>query len=120
MKYINIDCQGQVNNREPSVADGVHQQDVITVTYQKLVETFGQPNDETDGFKLDANWLIFTPAGVATIHNWKDGKNYLGDRGLEVEQITEWHICAHSTGPADWIKLALGLKWQDKGCSERS
>ncbi len=69
----------------------------INISFEKLVKIFGQPHHNGDGYKVDAEWGIKFTDGlyknvVATIYNWKDGKNYCGDEGLDVENITEWHI----------------------------
>ena len=32
---------------------------------------------------------------IGTVYNWKNGKNYLGNRGKEVENITDWNIGDH-------------------------
>ena len=29
---------------------------------------------------------------VCTIYNYKDGKNYLGDEGLDAGNLTDWHV----------------------------
>lgn len=71
--------------------------------YWAVVKVFGEPNAECDGYKTDAEWNIQTPHGVATIYNWKDGKNYLGDEGLELDEIDEWHIGGHNKETAEWI-----------------
>ena len=64
----------------------------ITVSYEKLVNTFGEPNN-SDGYKVDAEWDIkFADGTIATIYNWKNGKNYIGCDGTDVEEITDWHI----------------------------
>lgn len=64
----------------------------ITTTYAKLVKRYGEPH-ESDGYKSDAEWVIEWEDGViGTIYNWKNGKNYLGDEGEEVENITDWNI----------------------------
>ena len=64
----------------------------VNTTYSKLVEKFNEPTN-ADGYKIDAEWKIEFPDGeIATIYNYKDGKNYNGSEGLEVEEITEWHI----------------------------
>lgn len=64
----------------------------ITITYAKLVERYGEPC-ESAGYKSDAEWDIEWEDGViGTIYNWKNGKNYLGDEGEEVEDITDWNI----------------------------
>jgi len=60
--------------------------------YHRIVEIFGEPNSSGDGYKVDIEWVIDTPYGVATIYNYKDGKAYLGNRGLEIQDITDWHI----------------------------
>lgn len=64
----------------------------ISIDYATLVELFGQP-EEGDGYKVDAEWVLqFSNGVVATIYNWKDGRNYCGDEGLDVEDICDWHI----------------------------
>jgi hypothetical protein len=74
------------------VLNGTHFQDYLDTTYKKLVDTFGEPTGN-DGYKTDAEWdLVFEDGTVATIYNYKDGKNYNGDDGMDVENITDWHI----------------------------
>jgi len=62
-----------------------------------------------DQGKTDAQWVIFTPHGVVTVYNYKNGKNYLGDAGPTVQEITDWHIKAHSPQPYRWACQALEL-----------
>lgn len=63
----------------------------VNTTYSKLFEKFGEPFD--DGYKTDAEWAIeFSDGKVATIYNWKNGKNYNGSEGLDLDDITVWHI----------------------------
>lgn len=83
--------------------------DSININYKKLVDTFGKPH-LSDGFKTDAEWGLEFPDGtVATIYNWKNGKNYLGDDGLETENITTWHIGGKNRLATLWAKLTLEL-----------
>ncbi|MAS48174.1 MAG: hypothetical protein CL557_12305 [Alphaproteobacteria bacterium] len=64
----------------------------IETTYGKLLHSFGKPYP-CDGYKVDAEWTLqFDDGQVATIYNWKDGHNYLGEDGTSVEDITDWHI----------------------------
>jgi hypothetical protein len=72
--------------------NGTHLQGSITATYAELKALFGKPHDG-DGYKVDAEWEIeFADGTVATIYNWKDGKNYNGSSGLPKTKITDWHI----------------------------
>lgn len=67
-------------------------QGYVDTTYKKLVDAFGEPTGN-DGYKTDAEWdLVFEDGTVASIYNYKDGKNYNGDDGMDVENITDWHI----------------------------
>lgn len=67
----------------------------ITTTYTKLVQRYGEPC-ESDGYKSDAEWIIEWEDGlIGTVYNWKNGKNYLGNSGKEVENITDWNIGGH-------------------------
>ena len=64
----------------------------IEATYQQLVKAFGLPNSQGDTTKTDAEWLLSTDKGVATIYNWKNGKAYMGKNGDTIENITFWNI----------------------------
>ena len=67
-------------------------QGYITADYDTLEKLFGTPT-EGDGYKIDAEWSIeFKDGTVATIYNWKDGKNYCGAEGIPVNDIKNWHI----------------------------
>jgi hypothetical protein len=63
---------------------------------------------EGDGYKTDAEWEIkFEDGSIATIYNWKDGKNYCGHSGLKTVNIRDWHIGGFSSGVVNYIKQAL-------------
>ena len=70
---------------------------VIPCSYYDLVNAFGKPmKDGFDDYKSDAEWEVeFEDGIVATIYNWKNGKNYCGDAGQEVWEITQWNIGGH-------------------------
>lgn len=66
------------------------------VSYEKLLKIFGEPLPGSS--KTDAEWTIqFDDGLVATIYNWKDGRNYLGEDGMDVEDIIDWHVGGKST-----------------------
>ena len=72
-------------------------QGYIYINHAELCEIFGDENSQGDGYKVDAEWSIsFADGTYATIYNWKDGKNYCGEDGLDVPEITEWHIGGQS------------------------
>lgn len=68
----------------------------LRCSYQELVAQFGKPlpTGKFDHFKSDAEWHIKFEAGsiVATIYNWKNGRNYLGPDGPAVEDIRDWLV----------------------------
>jgi hypothetical protein len=75
-------------------------QGYIKCSYEKLCAVFGEPQ-RGDFDKSDAEWSISFPLGdnydaIATIYNWKNGKNYCGAEGMDVEDITEWNVGGHS------------------------
>lgn len=78
----------------------------VNTTYSKLFEKFGEPFD--DGYKTDAEWEIeFSDGKVATIYNWKNGKNYNGSEGLDLDDITEWHIGGFDNSVVERIQKIL-------------
>jgi len=90
----------------------------IETNYRDLVKLFGQPDlltmegdiqgsDTCFINKTDAEWTLETPAGIATIYNWKNGRNYLGDEGEEVEEITTWNVGGFERIVVSYIEVAL-------------
>ena len=79
----------------------------VICSYDKLVEVFGEPLE--GDYKTDAEWhLKFSDGQVATIYNWKNGKNYCGDDGIDVEEITTWHIGGKKRIVGTKINLLIG------------
>lgn len=83
-------------------------QGYVTADYDVLTALFGEPMDG-DGYKTDAEWhLRFQPSNlVATIYNWKNGRNYLGHDGLNVQAITEWNIGGHTPLAAKMVQTTI-------------
>lgn len=76
--------------------------------YDQLVPAFGVPRQpQYADNKIDLEWIIDTPHGIATIYNYKDGKTYLGDSGHQPEQIYEWHVGGKKSEVYDWVKNRL-------------
>lgn len=95
---------------DPSLANGTSLQAHANTTYSRLVRTFGKPHTNGDGYKVDAEWILqFADGTVATIYNYKDGKNYNGDEGLAVEDITDWHIGGNDWKAGQRVMSALGI-----------
>lgn len=84
-------------------ATGTSLQGYVTTDYTTLVQLFGEPYSDCD-YKSDAEWIITTAHGVATIYNYKDGKNYLGEEGLNKEDIKEWQIGGKNTDVVSFIQ----------------
>ena len=84
-------------------------QGYIECSYQDLVNVFGEEQSTNfDNYKSDAEWDIrFQDGLVATIYNYKDGKNYCGSEGLEKVDLTEWHIGGQNSEVLDRIKQIL-------------
>lgn len=83
----------QTHNEKNIDAKGTHGRGGVTATYEQLVELFGKPMDKTGDYKTDAEWVLEYENGViVTIYNWKNGKNYLGDEGFDVEEIDNWNV----------------------------
>ncbi len=76
----------------------------IGARYETLVRLFGEPGPG-DAEKTDVWWDLSLPDGTrAAIHNWKDGKNYLGDEGHPVEEITGWTLKTEDAEASERVK----------------
>ena len=75
----------------------------IGLDYYDIVSRLGRPQDG-DGYKVDAEWNIeFDDGTVATLYNWKNGRNYCGEDGLDLHQIDEWHIGGFNSDAIDRV-----------------
>ena len=84
-----------MNMEKTTNVGGTFLQGYIKASYDQLVKTFGEPHDpDGDNYKTDVEWAFeFADGTVATLYNWKNGKNYLGEaEGLELNDIYEWHV----------------------------
>ncbi len=77
-----------------TMTGGTYLQGYVKATYEQLLKAFGSPHmDQCDNYKTDVEWAFkFADGTVATIYNWKNGKNYLGEEGLELNDIDEWNV----------------------------
>jgi len=84
----------------------------IECDYKTLVETFGTPDCECDGYKMDRQWALkFEDGTVATIYNMKNGKNYLGpQQGLAPEDIKKWHVGGFSKEAVTLVEMSIEAK----------
>ena len=98
-------------NGDPDDVHGTYYQSMINISYKDLVSIFGEPHSMGDGYKVDAEWILQfnTPEGpvVATIYNYKDGKNYLGRSGMATSRIRNWHIGSKEPIVTTLIKQAI-------------
>jgi hypothetical protein len=79
----------------------------IKVDYNKLVELFGYP-DDGDGYKVDAEWsIMFFDGTIATIYNYKNGKNYLGKVGQRTKDMNHWNVGGHNEKALIYVESTL-------------
>jgi len=84
-----------------SKANGTSLSGYIKTSYSTLVELFGESLGPSTDNKVAAEWHLLIKdrgeeVGFATIYNYKDGKNYAGTNGLNVEDIETWHVGSKS------------------------
>ena len=89
IKFNPLDDQSRLN--------GSHKVGDLDLSFEKLIGTFGEPNLGSDGYKTDVEWGIeFDDGTIASIYNYKNGRNYNGEYGLDVKDISDWSIGGHS------------------------
>ena len=88
--------------------NGTSLQGYIDASYKELLDIFGEPESDCDSYKSDAEWLLrFKDGTIATIYNYKDGKNYLGNDGMPTEMIRNWHIGGFAERAVDRVKQTI-------------
>jgi hypothetical protein len=93
---------------ETADVNGTSLQGYVYQTYARLVEVFGEPSHDGDGYKTDAEWTLTDEKGnVVTIYNWKDGPNYCGRDGTPVEEIYEWHVGGKDENVVELVQATM-------------
>ncbi len=95
------------HNQSNIDVNGTHFQGYIDAEYRVLKKIFGKPQSD-EGYKTDAEWdILFEDGTVATIYNWKNGKNYLGREGTPKTKITHWNVGGNSKEVVERIQEVL-------------
>ena len=90
--------------------NGTFLQGKVNAKFTTIVRLFGKADYPSGcGHKTDKEWIIQTPYGVATIYNWKNGKNYLGENGLKAREITTWNVGGHNIETFNFIKMYFDM-----------
>ena len=81
----------------------------VNISYDKLVSVFGEEHlGESSDAKVLCMWIFeFPDKTVATIYNYKNGKNYDPVDGLDKEDIDMWHIGGKDEKAFLYIRLLL-------------
>ena len=87
--------------------NGTSFQGYVNAHYNQLVEMFGEPYTNPDNYKTDVEWIVSTPHGPATIYNYKNGRSYLGENGLALEVMDEWHVGGKNGESYEWVMQRL-------------
>lgn len=94
---------------------GTHLVGYIDISYAELKSTLGPSSDFFDDYKSDAEWRIeFEDGTIATIYNYKDGKNYLGAEGTPKTKIRDWHIGGTSQRAVELVHALFKVSRFDK------
>lgn len=83
------------------ITNGSHLQGYVTTTFDRLVETFGQPDHfNIDTYKVTAEWrVLFKDGTVATIYDWKEDRT--------PKELYDWHIGGFDSAAVARVKAAL-------------
>lgn len=87
-----------VKREEKYRATGTSYKGRICESAMNLVNIFGEPNGEPND-KTQAQWIIDTPAGLATIYDYKSEE--------PLEENTDWHVGGKSEEVMHWIILTI-------------
>ena len=102
------------HNTDEININGTSLKGYINCSFRELTRAFGDPHN-SDKYKSDAGWDIeFADGLVATIYNWKDGKNYCGNEGADVFDIIEWNVGGNVKDVVERIRYILksGAKYE--------
>jgi hypothetical protein len=87
---------------------------VFNTTYDQLVKVFGEPL-KGDLYRSDVEWHIQLTIDEANtypvkIYNYKNGKSFLGEDGMKVEDIDVWSVASGGVDALPILKRRRTLK----------
>jgi hypothetical protein len=80
---------------------GTHRVGTVTASPAFLVETLGDPNGESIDDKVTMEWIFETPAGAATLYDYKWRANRRSDT------VEQWSIGGHNDRVVPYVKEYL-------------
>lgn len=96
-----------MNDSEKTLT-GISYKGIVLAPYDTLVAAFGSPREPKYlDHKIDVEWIISTPYGVAVIYNYKNGKRYLGKNGIAIKEMRSWHVGGKNDESCTWVAQHL-------------
>jgi hypothetical protein len=100
-----------INYKRSNNTGGTCLQGHIETTYENLINKLPQPLEIFDDYKCDVEWGIeFSDGTKATLYNYKNGRNYLGSKGKDVWNITQWNIGGNSKKAVEYLSTIIGVQ----------
>lgn len=110
--------KAHVHENGSSKANGTSLLEYINITYAELCDLFGEPLGPSSDNKVAAEWHVSLyeqgsdwtgpEDAFVTIYNYKDGRNYDPQNGLNVQDITSWHVGGKSPIHAHILEEFIG------------
>ena len=97
MKNPNFKIQSPLSKEDLKHLFGSSFRDEIETTFDKIVSLLGEPTYNSSGDKkIDAIWNFKINDKFLSIYNYKNGKNHLGEKGLELKCIKIWNVSSNT------------------------
>jgi hypothetical protein len=88
-----------VNSNSTSI-NGTQYLGYVTITYDELVKTLGQPKEGSADGKTTCEWHVeFEDGSVATVYDWKVG--------YTPKNLHDWHVGGRSGIALDYLEEVL-------------
>lgn len=87
-------------------------QDSVTASYKDLVKVLGEPNGDSDGYKVSTEWLFENNKGqIVTLYDYEETDLYSSENPsvekFRARKSYDWHIGAHTEEQAKEFRLWL-------------
>jgi hypothetical protein len=105
----------QLLQARPEDSWGTCLQGTLRIGYDEIMQVMNKHNIQahkgSDDGKTDVNWYgKFSDGRIFTIYNWKNGKAYLGDQGLDIQRIRDWHVGGKEVTTYQDLKLVFEME----------